>query len=343
MTASVAASYFDGRSARRYEVSLSVEGELARVAGAGVERSTPLRELRISEPMGAAPRLITFPDGAICEVRDHAALAQLLAQTGYRDHFVVRWQYSLRWVAASLLLTVAIVVAGYRWGLPWFAGLVAQRIPDAVARHIGDHVLQALDQTLLQPSVLPPERQEQLAQRFAGLAVPDPNPVAHRVVFRSSQQIGANALALPSGTIIVSDGLVRLAQHDDEIMGVLAHELGHVHHRHGLRLMLQSSIAGALAVWYVGDVSSLLAAAPVVLAQAKYSRDFETQADDYAARMLDANALSPGSLADLLERMDGGGAPREPGAAERSEGPGYLASHPATRERIAALRAQARR
>lgn len=339
MVPPLAAIYFDGRSARRHEVTLTLEGDVAHIAGDGIDRSAPLSELRISEPMGAAPRLITFPDGAICEVRDLSALARILAQTGHRDHFVVRWQTSLRWVAASLIVTIAIVAAGYRWGLPWFAAGAAQRIPDAVAEHIGDHVLQVLDESLLQPSQLPDERRAQLAERFETLSVPDARPLGHEVVFRASRHLGANALALPSGNIILTDDLVRLAQDDEEIMAVLAHELGHVQERHGLRLMLQSSIAGALAAWYVGDVSTLLAAAPVLLAQAKYSRDFENAADEYAARMLTANGLSPSRLADLLERMDAAHAPRKAGAADQSEDDGYLATHPATRDRIAVLRA----
>ena len=78
----IQASYFDGKSATRHAVTLTVHGDRARIEGSGISRDEPLAGLRVSEPMGSAPRLITFADGAICEISDHAALNELLAQTG---------------------------------------------------------------------------------------------------------------------------------------------------------------------------------------------------------------------------------------------------------------------
>ena len=89
-------------------------------------------------------------------------------------------------------------------------------------------------------------------------------------------------MALPSGTLIVTDAFVMLAANDDEIVSVLAHEAGHVEHHHGLRLVFQNSVVALVITWLVGDVSTLLAAAPTALLQAKYSRDFERDADAYA-------------------------------------------------------------
>lgn len=58
-------------------------------------------------------------------------------------------------------------------------------------------------------------------------------------------QIGANAFALPDGTLVVTDELVELAgDNDDEVLAVLAHELGHIHERHGLRLLRTQGLSG---------------------------------------------------------------------------------------------------
>jgi Zn-dependent protease with chaperone function len=334
----IRASYYDGRTARRHAVELTVDAATAHIVGDGIDRCAPLHELRVSEPLGKAARLITFPDGAVCEVRELDALAQLLASTGHREGAVVRWQYNLRWVMAALALTVGLVAAAYAWGFPWLAEVVAARIPEAAAQRIGKETLAALDAMVFRPSELPPARQAQLARRFDAMVPPDGRMIDHHVLFRSAKGFGANALALPSGAIIVTDELVKLARDDDEIMGVLAHEAGHVRGRHGLRLMLESSIAGLIVTWYVGDVSSLLAGAPVALLQAKYSRELETQADDYAVRMLLANGVAPSRLADLLARMEALRSLRRQAAAASPGLPDYLASHPATEERIKALR-----
>ncbi|MFZ5509676.1 MAG: DUF7092 domain-containing protein, partial [Pseudomonadota bacterium] len=192
------ADYYDGRSARRHRVSLVLEGELLRVSGDGVERLAPVHELRVSEPMGAAPRLITFADGAFCEVRDHAALAQLLRRNGHRDSFVVRWQYSLRRVAAAAALFLALGFAGYRYGIPWLAATLAARIPAEVSRSLSDQALAQLDRDLARESRLPPARREGISAAAARLVLPEGGALPHRILFRRSDALGANALALPS-------------------------------------------------------------------------------------------------------------------------------------------------
>jgi predicted Zn-dependent protease len=97
-------------------------------------------------------------------------------------------------------------------------------------------------------------------------------------------------------------------------------------------MVFQSSLVGVFLTWYIGDVSSLLAAAPAVLLEARYSRDMESEADSYGAAMLRENGMSPGLLADALERLD---------AAHSRKGgevPSYLGSHPETESRVRALR-----
>ena len=91
---SLSADYYDGQSTRRHAVVLDHENGCLRVHGEDIVRVVALTDLRVSEPMGRAPRLVTFPDGAYCEVRDHAGFQTLLEATGFQDHFVVRWQFN---------------------------------------------------------------------------------------------------------------------------------------------------------------------------------------------------------------------------------------------------------
>ncbi|HWY25940.1 MAG TPA: M48 family metallopeptidase [Nevskia sp.] len=346
MPAVFSGAYYDGRTARRHPVDLSVEEGVLLVSGAGIRRAEPLHQVRISERLGRAPRLLQFGDGAYCEVRDHAALEAALDAHGHRNGLVDRLQRSWRVAAAALLACVVIAVAAYRWGLPVAAEFAAWRLPPAVARQLSQTALAGLDRTLLQPSLLPAARKEQLSAGFAALHAPDHGADLARIEFRSSPKIGPNAFALPDGRVVLLDQLVFLAGNDQEIEGVLAHELGHVHYRHGLRMVLQgSAVALAMTAW-VGDVSALLATVPTALLQTRYSREFEAQADDYAARMMLANGIPPSRLADMLERLsaqrhdrNGKGQAAKPGKPDEAEAPDYLSSHPATVERIQRLRA----
>ena len=335
----VLADYFDGQRAQRHRVVLEVDAGMLHVLGEDIERQVPLHELRVSEPMGAAPRLIKFTDGAHCEVRDHATLNTMLREHGHTDSWIVKLQAQWGWALGAVLLTLAIVGAGYRWGLPYASEQIAYRLPDNVLNQLGELTLDVLDDQLFASSKLTPERRRALTTRFQNLANPDIQNLRHQILFRDGQSLGANALALPDGTIIVTDQLVALAQHDEEILGVLAHELGHLKHRHSLRMLIQGSVVGFVLAWYIGDVSTVAAGLPTLLLQARYSREHEREADRYAATVLKANAISPQRLADMLGRLE---ASHTEGPAENetsgSHALDYMASHPATRERIEALK-----
>jgi Zn-dependent protease with chaperone function len=146
-----------------------------------------------------------------------------------------------------------------------------------------------------------------LTARFNELANATGSEGAVRLVFRASPEIGANAVALPSGTVVMTDELVRLAAHEDEVVAVLAHELGHIHGRHALRSLLQHSatvVLIAVATGDLGSVSTLSATLPTFLLEMKYSRAFEFEADDYAAVALPLVGIAPARLAAILQRLE---------------------------------------
>lgn len=348
----ILATYFDGRTSRAHPVRLTVEqGELALfdLEGMPVRRAS-LATLRVSERVKHAPRLVTFDDGAFCEIADPAeqsALNALLHRTGYQEGLVVRAQNSWRLALGALLLTLATLALGYRYGLPWGAKVLASMVPQRVEAQLGHASLQAFDQHWLKPSKLPQAQQDRIRARFATLRAPDATHT-YTIVFRDAGKMGANAFALPGGDIIVTDALVKLVGEDDGLMGVLAHEAGHVEYRHGLRQLIQSSAIGATAALLFGDVSSILAGVPATMLTLRYSRDYERDADHYAARMLLENGRSVGAFADVLQALEdshGGTRPADHAAKDTAKGDAsnddasaFFSSHPLTRERIDTLR-----
>lgn len=327
----VTAAYFDGQTSQRREVTLYGAGAYLHVSGPGVERRAKLSDVAVSERLGSAPRLIRFADGAFCEVRELDALQQLLDSLGHREAPVERWQRNVRAMAFSTLALLVLAVLAYVYGVPWAAARIAERLPETVDESLSKQTLAQLDEEILQPSHLPQARQEQIALGFARLRKPRELPYTLRF---ASSKLGANAFALPDGTVVLLDDLVKLCS-NEEIYGVLGHELGHVRHRHGVRMLLQGSLVGLFATWWLGDVSTLLATGPALLLQARYSRAFEAEADEDAVLLLRANGLSPSVLADALDKLaKAAGEKSDPNWVD------YLSSHPATRERLAALRAR---
>jgi Zn-dependent protease with chaperone function len=237
-----------------------------------------------------------------------------------------------RWMIAAVVTFLVMVIAAFLFGIPMFAGVVADRFPASVVARVDTETLAALDRQLFAPSALPRERQDAIANAFRALKKPQGASAAYNLVFRKSEAIGANAMALLGGTIVITDGLVALARHDREILGVLAHEAGHVAGRHGLRGLVQDSLISMLLALVIGDVSALAAAASSSVLEASYSRDLEREADAYAIEMLDANGIPLKCLADMLRRLDSAAGTSGMPSALR-----YLSTHPATDERIRQL------
>lgn len=114
---------------------------------------------------------------------------------------------------------------------------------------------------------------------------------------------------------------------------MLAHELGHVKYRHGLRVVAQAGVVGIVASVIVGDFSTLLAGASTLLAQAGYSRDFEREADTNSRELMLGAGIEPRVMVTFFDRL-GEEARRNDDVAL----PIAFFSHPADAERIAFFR-----
>lgn len=334
----VPVTFFDGRSSRAHPATLAVEAQQAVLRDAdGTElRRAPLSQLRVSERVRRAPRLVTFADGAFCEVADHAAFDRLLAATGHRDSLVARAQNSWRLAGMAVAGLVAVLVLGYYVLLPWGAGMMARAVPAELEARLGELTLASLDNGVVGPTQLPAAEQARIRAGFAALRRPRDAAHDYQILFRQGGEIGANALALPGGTIIVTDELVGVAGTGAGLMGVLAHEAGHVARRHGLQQVIQGSALAALSAYLFGDISSVLAGVPAAMLTLRYSRDHEREADAYAIDVMQRNGLPPPALADVLvalEQREG-----KPGEAQASRGEDFLSTHPHTQARIDTLR-----
>lgn len=343
------AIYFDGINSRRHPVTVVIHKRVVAMRGEGLRRNERLSKMEISERLQHAPRILRFPDGAFIEASDHQHLDRMLKKNRFEDPRVVRWQNN--W-PLSLLALVSLIVAllsAYQWGLPAGAEALAKRMPESFGKTVGDKGFAVMEEQMLSPSKLPLARQEQLRARFAAMARPGGANTPYQLYFRSGS-MGANAFALPNGAIVITDDMVKKAGSDEAVLGVLSHELGHVHRRHSARKLLQSAGIGiALNLW-VGDVSTALAAVPTILLNQKNSRDFEREADKYAIDMMLANGMPLEPMARMFESMGKGEQDEEEDEAQAEEGapeqrerpvPGfdYLSSHPSDAERVATLRA----
>lgn len=323
-----------GVSSRRTPVSLKVVGEQLAVFTDGEELRYRINELRFSDRLGSAARLVYLPDGSHIEVTDHDGLDRLLpgkAGPGLVHRMEAAWTLTL----AAFAGTAMLVAAFYFWGLPWAAARTAMLVPESWNRQLGSSTMQMLEHMAHNGTAVTESRQDDLRRQFAALTPPTRLRGEWTLHFMNFGSM-ANAFALPSGDIVVTDALVTKARSDGEIMAVLAHELGHVAMRHSLRAVLQSAGVSAIVSTLTGDFSHL-ATLSAGLVNLSYSRDMEREADDYSLRMLRANNMPPGLMADALETLRDVNSQAN---ATRTRGnvPAILSSHPDIDERIARAR-----
>lgn len=336
MAVAFSASFFDGKSSKPHAVRVRLDDATLVVEGEETGRLRfPLDMISISPRVGNTPRFIQLTGGAALEVAENDVVDGFAPSLpGGSFH---RLQHLLeskrRWILASILLTVGLVWGAIDYGVPYAAKQIAFALPREVDESLGTGALQAFDKLMFRPSTLPANDRQRLQAGFDALvAASDISVERVRLEFRASPVMGPNALALPSGIVIMTDELVRLASNDEEVLAVLAHEIGHIRHRHSLRGVLQNSTVALAIATLTGDLTSLTAISatlPTALVELKYSRSFELEADDYAVGLMTAKDMDPTALGAILARITG-----DPGDEPTS----YFSTHPATAERMTRIK-----
>jgi Zn-dependent protease with chaperone function len=363
------ARYFDGHSSAVHDVEVRVEGGNVLIFGDTVLLTARLDELRFRPRLGRLPVSIELPDGALLQ-GDAGAVGAVL-ELPPASGFAQRLESHLGAVVASLAGLAVAGWFGYHDGVPWLAREVAFRLPASMEQEIADEGLKGLDRAVFKPSKVADDRRKRLREVFAALA--KEGGVSARLEFRDGNWVGANALALPGGVVVITDQLVELFEDDERIAAVLAHEVGHLHYRHGARAILQDSLVALGTMALLGDASSVASIAttlPTVMLHTSYSRDFERESDQFAFALLKKTGRSPKLFAEALAAMEAARDKQASGgsgegckvpeddkveSAEKTDTEekdkkkdrrwtnlGYLSTHPATHERIKAAEEAAR-
>lgn len=324
--------YLDGKTAlsKAVRVDLHPAGKLI-LSGLDKQDAMMLQVIKISPRLGRTRRILWLADGDQIHTDDNDAVDAIFSPQNRLEATVEVIERSWKAVLVAVVVTLISGLAFFRWGIPALAEEVAMRVPFSVEHSMGRQALWAFDELgLVETSALSKSRQQEVQQSFNQLAEGLQHAKSYRLEFRLGSKIGANAFALPGGIIVMTDELVNLAKNDNELLAVLAHELGHQEYRHVMRRVLQSSAIVVIVAAVTGDVSamsSVTIAAPTVLIESGYSRQLEVEADSFAFDLLKKKGLSPVLFASIMERLSKN-TPEFDGVLQ------YTQSHPATNERI---------
>lgn len=329
--------YFDGKIARGVAVQISCTDGTLELRSEQGDGAADVREriadIDLSPRLGRTRRQLRFHDGAVCEVDDDPLLDSWFTSNTQR-----RWnllaQLESHWVVVTTVaaLIIALVFATAWWGFPWAAQKIALRIPQAWADQLGSGALITLDEAFGNETELSEPRQRELRDKFAQLAQSAQVPA--KFEFRTWPKLGANALALPDSTIVMTDALVNLADDDRELLAVIAHELGHEHERHALQQVLANSGVAGLIFVMTGDVSGLAnitILAPTLLTHMHHSRNLEHEADQFGFVLLQKNGIEPAWFARIIRKLSAAHMDKSDSANSDATNSGYsswLSTHP---------------
>ncbi|SFM19062.1 M48 family metallopeptidase [Marinobacter zhejiangensis] len=365
MRKSLSGFYYDGQSSHRQACRMYlVDGGAVLFEGISLPPMS-FSELKVPPRIGNTPRTLGLPNGGFFETGDNRQLDEMVRDGGGGGFTIHGMEHKLRYILPLLVLCVAVVYLTVTQGIPYLSERVAYQLSADWSEELGESVLDQLDGIYFGPSETPKSVQADYRALLAS-AVPDDSDFSYTLYFRDGGLIGANAFALPDGSIVVTDQLLEMGASQDEVLAVMLHEIGHVEHRHSLRALLESSGVAILFTLMTGDaefVQDFVVALPPLLLQAKFSRTHEWEADTYALERMQAEGMDPIHFATVMEKLSGeepdqqqereqesqqeGSQPEEVAGKGGKEDAGrddegstgarmleYLSTHPPSRDRI---------
>ena len=182
---------------------------------------------------------------------------------------------------------------------------------------------------------------ERVGQRLAAAVPPEFQHPEFRYSFKVVNAKDINAFALPGGPMYVNSGMIAAARSEDEMAGVMAHEISHVALRHGTaqvtkaqKYQMLSGIMGMGGQVLGGPIGSIaqLGSQGVGVYLLKFSREYETEADLLGARIMANAGYDPRELANMFKTIEGQGGGGEPS---------FLSDHPSPKDRVAKINQEA--
>jgi predicted Zn-dependent protease len=208
-------------------------------------------------------------------------------------------------------------------------------------RELGEKVLQEVRK--IWPMVQDPAPREYIARIGKRvLATMEAQPFEYEFYVLNTTDI--NAFAVPGGKVFFNSGLILMVESEDELAGVMAHEIGHVVARHIARQSEQNyklglaTLGALLAGIFLGPqaataigVTAQAASATVML---KYSREHEEESDYLGLKFMERAGYDPRAMVTMLKKI------RRVSGPASSDPPPYLLTHPAAEQRAGNLEIQ---
>jgi len=278
----------------------------------GTTSQGKVKKIKISDRLGNIERKITLEDGSLFTTGENDAVDKTFNKKLNTSSLIHTLESKYRWVIVALIVTVLTSFSFFKWGVPWTSKKIAHALPEKTNQLIAANTLDFLDKYMFEKSKLSKKRIEKIQQHFQNNIAPlstENKEITYKLHFRDWHDGDLsipNALALPSGDIILTDKFVELCKTQEEIDSVLLHEMGHVVHRHTLEMVIEGAFVSVAVMMMVGDSNGLAdmgVGLGSLLVSASYSREHESEADRYTFKHMLAAKINPSSFSKIMNRM----------------------------------------
>lgn len=307
------ASFFNGVNSKKSIYTLEIYSDHIFVQEKNI--TIDFDDVKISKKLKGVPQTITLKDGSFFTLERHCTV-----QTGFITKLESRYLYSI----LALFVLIGFITFSLTIGSNSTTKLIANMLPKHTLDRISEKTIEQLKQEgYIKKSHLPLKTKEYIKEH---LKIITPKNVHIKLHFVTSNLFKANAFALPSGDIFITDSLISLEKDKKYrgILGILAHEVGHVKQKHALRNIVKTSISAVVIGYFVGDFSHIVTITATGLMNLSYSREFEMEADNEAIDMLRKNYISIKPLIDIFQALQKRSPKTNP----------FISTHPMFKQRI---------
>ncbi|WP_428738816.1 M48 family metallopeptidase [Sulfurimonas sp.] len=309
-----------------------------------IRHKAPLSSLKLDDRLGNITRKIILEDGSLFTSDAHDEIDRFFHQHKKANRFLHILESKLRYVLLSFVLLIISVYVFIDFGIPYFSKKIAFALPNETNTILTEQSMKILDKLLFKPSKIPLDKQVHIAQHFRKTLLPllpDKDQYHYHLNFRLLKDGNLslpNAMALPSGEIVLTDKFVELCENDTEIDAILLHEVGHVIHRDSLQMLVEGTFISVSVMIALGDTSGMAdmgAGLGSMLVNLQYSREHETSADNFAFQTMLENNIDPIAFATIMDKMQVYMKENmEQNSTSESAVEEYMSTHPLTQQRI---------
>ncbi len=326
--------YYPG-SSRQFEAYLQLDEASGRWSFWNADDATMVLsctqdQITLDNTAGSGPRHVHLPDNWLFLTTDPKL--SMLAHEPVMSRLLRRMEQFHPRLITFVIATLGATWLVWKYGIGILVAIAVFLTPDVVRTSMNAGSLKSIDLFMAEPSTLETTQQDQQRRIFAKLAAQlPPSDQEHLALeFREMPGLGPNALALPGGTIVLTDALVT-AYGDDEdlIAGIIGHEMGHVIEDHSLKQLYRSLSVYVLIALIAGDVGPILEDLTLegqLLLQLSFSREHERDADAFGVNLVSQAGYDPHGLARFFEEI-----------SEHDPDNSWFSTHPNSTERQDAI------